>query len=136
MTRPQPPSGVSAPTTAQLPDGTVIELEPLARTICERFYAQYPEELERSGITGAAWCRHDNQYLLAWAIQDARDHTVLLVEQAVWLADVLEHRGFPTAQLVGNLEIAAAVVRGESDLKSLAEPAAFALQQAANACKQ
>ena len=135
MTRP-PPSGASVPTTAQLSDGTLIELEPLARTICERFYARYPEELERSGETGAAWCRHDNQYLLAWAVQDARDHTVLLVEQALWLADVLEHRGFPTAQLIGNLEIAADVVRQESKLKSLAEPSADAFRRAANACRQ
>lgn len=128
------PSGASAPTTAQLSDGSVIELEPIAREICARFYDRYPHELERSGEAGTEWCRHDNQYLLAWAIQDARDGTVLLVEQAVWLAGVLETRGFPVEQLIGNLQIAAEITRGIPGLRDLAEPSADALLLAAAAC--
>jgi len=129
------PSGASAPTTAQLSDGSLIELEPIAREICARFYNRYPQELERSGEAGTEWCRHDNQYLLAWAIQDARDGTVLLGEQAVWLASVLEPRGFPVEQLIGNLQIAAEIVRGHAGLRDLAEPSADSLLLAAAACR-
>ncbi len=129
------PSGASAPTTAQLADGSVIDLEPIAREICAQFYDRYPHELERSGDVGTEWCRHDNQYLLAWAIQDARDGTVLLVEQAVWLAGVLETRGFPVEQLIGNLQIAAEIARSLSELRDLAEPSADALLLAAAACR-
>ncbi len=56
---------------------------------------------------------HDNQYLLAWAIQDARDRTGGFVEQALWFRDVLDHRGFPVERLARDLEIAAELV-GES----------------------
>jgi hypothetical protein len=116
-----------------LSDTHAIDLRPLARDVCERFYRRFPEELERSGEDGAAWCRHDNLYLLAWAIQEARDGTVVLVDQAIWLARVLANRDFPLALLVGNLELAAEVVRTCTELGALAGPAADALTAGAAA---
>jgi hypothetical protein len=127
------PSGASAPATAELPDGTVVDLVAVAREVCSRFYARYPEEYERSGDAGVDWCGHDNQYLIAWAIQDARDGTVALPEQAVWLAGVLASRDFPIDRLVGNLLIAAEVTRNWDALGCVAEPSADALAAAAAA---
>jgi hypothetical protein len=67
------------------------------------------------------WCLHDNQYLLAWAIQDTRDATVVLSEQATWLAAVLNARDFPIARLARDLEIAAEVLRTSPVLGDLAQ---------------
>ena len=132
MTR---PSGASAPSTAVHSDGTVIELYPLAAEICVRFYNRFPEELARSGDAGTDWCRHDNQYLLAWAIQEARDGTISLAEQAVWLARVLGNRGFPVEQLAEDLVIASDFVRDMDELGVLGEPAAQALAAGAVAVR-
>lgn len=82
-----------------------------ARAICRRYHAEFPDEEERYGDAGRAWCVHDNQYLLAWAFQDARDGTVDVTAQARWLAGVLEARGFPVERLARDLEIASDVVR-------------------------
>lgn len=95
----RPPGGASAPTTSLTPGGAIIDLQSLAREICRRFYIRFPDELKRSGDTGTAWCQHDNQYLLAWPIQEARDGTITFVDQSVWLARVLHSRGFPIEQL-------------------------------------
>lgn len=105
-----PPSGAQPPTQAQTSTGAEIELAPLAGEICRRYRAEFPDEDARYGRAGHAWCLHDNQYLLAWAVQDARDGTVVLDDQALWLADVLHARGFPVDRLARDLEIAAAVV--------------------------
>lgn len=110
MSRPMPPSGASPPTQARTASGGAIELTPLAQDICRRYDLEFPDERERYGPAGRAWCLHDNLYLLAWAIQDARDGTVKLEEQVAWLADVLDSRGFPVPRLARDLEIAAAVV--------------------------
>ncbi len=56
-----------------MPDGTAIDLRPLAREICARYREGFPDEQERYGASGVRWCLHDNQYLLASALQDARD---------------------------------------------------------------
>jgi hypothetical protein len=109
MSRPAPPSGANPPTEARTAAGAVVDLLPLAREICSRYRAEFPDEHERYGPAGEAWCLHDNQYLLAWAIQDARDGSVDLVEQALWLRDILNHRGFPVERLARDLEIAAGV---------------------------
>lgn len=130
------PSGASAPTSALLADGTPIDLEPLAAEICRRFYLRYPEELERSGESGTEWCRHDNQYLLAWAIQDARDDTLVLGEQSAWLANVLDSRGFPLERFSGNLRIAAEIIRERAAAGPLSERCAELLDQAAAACDE
>jgi hypothetical protein len=107
MTRPAPPSGSPPPTHALTAGGEAVDLVAIAAEICVRYRAQFPDERRRYGPAGDAWCRHDNQYLLAWAIQDVRDGTVDLVEQACWLASVLHARDFPVDRLAWDLELAA-----------------------------
>jgi hypothetical protein len=108
--RPAPPSGAPPPRVAELADGTEIDLEALAREICERYRAEYPDEAERYGEAGVLWCRHDNQHLLNWAVLHTRGF-VVLDEQVAWLAKVLEAREFPLDRLARDLELAASVVR-------------------------
>jgi hypothetical protein len=107
--RPAPPSGQPPPRVAALADGTEVDLEALAREICERYRAEYPDEEERYGEAGQAWCRHDNQHLVNWAVLHTRAF-VGLDEQVAWLAKVLEAREFPLDRLARNLEIGAEVV--------------------------
>jgi hypothetical protein len=107
-----PPTGAPPPVETKTPSGAAVDLVAMAREICRRYQAEFPDEGKRYGAAGEAWCLHDNQYLLAWAIEDARDSSVDLLEQALWLRDVLDRRGFPVARLARNLEIAAAVAAG------------------------
>ena len=107
--RPAPPSGAPPPRVAELADGTEIDLEALAREICERYRAEYPDEEERYGEAGVLWCRHDNQHLLNWAVLHTRGF-VVLDEQVAWLAKVLEAREFPLDRLARNLDLGADVV--------------------------
>jgi hypothetical protein len=131
MSRPTPPSGANPPAQTLTAAGDAIELVPLAQDICSRYRSEFPDEDQRYGPAGQAWCLHDNLYLLAWAIQDARDGTVELGEQVVWLADVLDSRGFPVARLARDLEIAAAVVLDGVPHRTLARDAAARLLAAA-----
>jgi len=133
VTRPAPPSGAAPPDRSFRSDGTAIELRPLAGEICQRYRAEFPDEAERYGPAGDLWCRHDNQYLLAWAIQEARDGTVALSEQALWLARVLQARDFPIPRLVRDLEIAGDVARDSMALGELAGATADLLTVAARA---
>lgn len=121
MSRREPPGGAPPPAHAFSSDGTPIDLLPLAREICARYRQEFPDEEERYGPAGMEWCLHDNQYLLAWAIQDARDATVVLSDQATWLAGVLKARDFPIARLARDLEIAGEVLRTSPVLGDLAE---------------
>lgn len=107
--RPAPPSGQPPPARAELADGTQLDLEALAREVCDRYRAEYPDEEERYGEAGMQWCRHDNQHLVNWAVLDTREY-VVLDEQVAWLAKVLEAREFPLDRLARNLDIAAGVV--------------------------
>ena len=119
-----PPSGGSAPPAeAALPDGEVIDLAPLARTISARLRAEYPDEEERYGTAGFDWCVHDNQWLLRWAAEDVAIGHGYFARNVRWLANVLDKRGYPLERLARNLEIAAAVVGQESDGRSAIEPA-------------
>ena len=106
-TRPAPPSGTPPPAVAPLPDGAELDLLPLARSICERYDAEFPDERERYGPAGQQWCVHDNRWLLLWAVMDAEFGTVDLSRQVEWLARVLEARDFPLDRLARDLEIAA-----------------------------
>jgi hypothetical protein len=107
--RPAPPSGQPPPVSAKLADGRALDLEALARDVCDRYRAEFPDEQGRYGEAGVQWCRHDNQHLLNWAVLDTRDY-VVLDEQVAWLAKVLEAREFPLDRLARDLDIAAAVV--------------------------
>jgi hypothetical protein len=86
-----------------------IELAPLAREICRRYRDEFPDEAERYGDVGIAWCVHDNQHILNWAV-GARNGYVELQGELAWLARVLEARDFPLDRLARNLDIAAEVV--------------------------
>lgn len=131
MSRPSPPSGAEPPKQARTASGGAVDLLPLAEEICHRYRLEFPDERERYGAAGEAWCLHDNQYLLAWAIQDARDQTVVLGEQVAWLARVLDARGFPVLRLARDLEIAAAVVAQSIPDGALAADVAAKLIEAA-----
>jgi hypothetical protein len=89
-----------------------VALLPLAEEICRRYRAEFPDERERYGEAGIAWCVHDNQHLLSWGAAEV-DGLYTMDRQVTWLADVLEARDFPVDRLARNLDIAAAVA-GES----------------------
>lgn len=107
----RPPSGTPPPTLEELPDGTTVHLLPLAEEVCRRYRQEFPEEDQRYGDAGLAWCLHDNQYLLDWALLHLSG-TADLFEELAWLADVLEARDFPVERLARDLDIAAQVVAG------------------------
>jgi hypothetical protein len=132
MRRVDPPSGAPPPQRAKHSDGTPIDLEAIAERVCERYRREFPDEGDRYGEAGITWCLHDNQYILAWAVQDARDGTVRLAEQTEWLARVLGSRGFPVARLVRNLEIASEAVHGDGELGALAADVSRLLVEAAD----
>lgn len=102
------PSGTPAPTVAALGDDQ-LDLRVLADQVCERYHGHYTDEQERYGDAGREWCRHDNQWLISWAVGDVLG-VIDLDEQASWLARVLHAREFPIDRLVHNLRIAADVV--------------------------
>lgn len=107
--RPAPPSGMAPPIVAELPDGSAVELRPLAATVTDRHLSRHPEDVERYGAELArAWGVHDNQHLLNWAIGD-----IDLLGQVAWLARVLDARGYPVASLADNLMTGADVVAEE-----------------------
>ena len=104
-----PPSGHPPPTEARLRDDVVVPLVPIAQEICRRYRAEFPDEQERYGDAGIAWCVHDNQHLLFWGA-GAVDGWVDMGREVGWLADVLAARDFPLARLARNLDLAAEVV--------------------------
>lgn len=88
--------------------GQTFDLQPLAQRICERYYQEFPDEHDRYEGAGVAWCHHDNQWLLSWAVDDVLG-VVDLDQQAAWLARVLDARGFPLDRLARDLEIASVI---------------------------
>ena len=108
--RPAPPSGQPPPRTATLANGTELDLDALARDVCARYRAEYPDEEERYGEAGELWCRHDNQHLVNWAVLHTQGY-LELEAQVAWLAKVLEAREFPLDRLARDLDLAAEVVR-------------------------
>lgn len=103
------PSGAAAPIDVKAPDGTVVDVRDLAKEVCRRYRDEFPDEEQRYGDAGRAWCLHDNQYLLHWAFLDAQG-TTSLGEQVGWLARVLAARDFPLDRLARDLELCAEVV--------------------------
>jgi hypothetical protein len=105
----EPPSGAPAPVTAELRDGEELDLRALAHAICRRYRHEFPDEQARYGDAGMAWCVHDNQHLLNWAVAEANGYGGF-ERQLTWLAGVLEARDFPLERLARDLDIAAAVL--------------------------
>ena len=102
------PSGAAPPTSATLA-GREIELGPLAEAVADRYFEEFPEDLERYGDAARAWEVHDTSYCLHWAALDVEGFASLDREIA-WLSNVLRTRGFPLEHLARNLELAADVV--------------------------
>lgn len=127
-----PEGGEEAPrVSSPLAGGEVLDLVALATAICERYRREYPDEWERYGDAGIAWCVHDNQHLLNWATETVNGDLDIRQEVA-WLATVLESRNFPTDRLARGLDIGADVVScrvggpGGRDLAAvLADTASF-----------
>ena len=115
----EPPSGPPPPATAELRDGTTLDLRALAEAICARYGAEFGDEQERYGDAGMAWCLHDNQHIVNWAVTEANGFGGF-DRQLDWLAGVLEARDFPLDRLARDLEIAASVL-DERDLRHPAE---------------
>jgi hypothetical protein len=105
-----PPSGQLPPVEAHLRDGTTVSLAGLAAEASERHLARHPEEIARHGPYTADWCRHDLQWVLAWAVQDADGQPLDLLDQLDWLARILVARDYPAASLADALDELAAVV--------------------------
>ena len=103
-----PPSGQPPPERAQTASGREVALRTVAEEVCRRYRAEFPDEQDRYGDAGIAWCVHDNQHILNWAFLDDRGW-VVLDDQIDWLARVLSARDFPLERLVRNLELAAEV---------------------------
>jgi len=107
----RPPSGRPAPDRAILMGGEApIDLVALAEEVCRRYREEFPDEQERYGEAGLAWCVHDNQHVLAWAV-GARNGYVDLNRELGALARTLEEREFPVERLARDLDIGAEVVR-------------------------
>lgn len=107
-----PPSGYPPPGLARTAEGDALSLRALAEKICLRYRAEFPDEQERYGDAGIAWCVHDNQHILNWVALESHGF-VDLEERLAWLARVLEAREFPLERLARNLELAAEVVRDD-----------------------
>jgi len=97
-----------APTSAPLGDRR-IDLPPLAEAVADRYFDEFPEDLERYGEAARAWEIHDTCHCLQWALLDA-EGLADLERQVAWLTSVLSARDFPLDHLARNLELAADVV--------------------------
>ena len=111
-----PPSGQGPPDEVRLRDGTAIGVAGPAAIASDRHLARHPEELARYGPHTRAWCRHDLQWVLSWAVQEADGQPVELLAQIDWLARVLGARGYPLASLADALdELAGVAVESRLD---------------------
>lgn len=106
----QPPRGAKPPTSIYVGDGDVLDSLPLATEMARRYGVEFPDEQERYGDAGRAWCVHDNLHLLNWAAETVRGYDNMQ-RQVAWLAGVLESRGYPLSRLARNLDIGADVIR-------------------------
>ena len=98
------------PPRAILPDGQVLDLHALAAEISAEHLTRHPDDLARYGEAGRAWCVHDNQHLLNWAVLDVCGG-LDFGPQVAWLSGVLGSRGYPLASLADDLRVAAETVR-------------------------
>jgi len=92
------------------PHGRWIDLVAIARKTCVAYDREFPDERERYGPAGAAWCRHDSQHLLNWAVLSLTQDLDYERELA-WLARILEARDFPLSRLARCLELLAQTTR-------------------------
>jgi hypothetical protein len=78
----------------------------LAQTICDRYYAEFPDHDERYGDRGRGYCAHDNAYLVAWLVDalGTAGHGSFATN-VEWLRGLLEARGFPLDAFRRNLQL-------------------------------
>jgi hypothetical protein len=119
------PSGSPPPTAVTLGEHK-IELAPLLEAIADRYFAEFPGDLERYGTAARDWELHDTAHCLNWAALDVRGFASL-DRNIHWLASILRARDFPVEQLARNLEIAAEVCD-----EQLSDAVAARLRNAAN----
>lgn len=126
MNRLEPPSGAEPPHSAKRKSGEDLPLDPIARAVCDEYFAEFPDDRERYGPAGDQWCVHDTLYLLAWAIAEHDWSDLVLDDQVRWLADVLAARNFPLEQLARHLNLAAVIVaqRGDDGVAALLQRSA------------
>ena len=124
MSRTAPPSGAEPPHVAPRGDGSETDLDPIAAAVCSRYFDEFPDDLERYGDAGRAWCVHDSLWLLAWAIADNDFGDVSLAGQVRWLAGVLSAREFPVDRLARHLELLADALAQDASAALLREAAA------------
>ena len=101
------PSGSPAPATVTLEDRR-IPLAPLLEAVADRYFAEFPGDLERYGDPARDWELHDTAHCVNWAALDVKGFASL-DDNITWLANVLRARDFPLEQLARNLELAADV---------------------------
>lgn len=122
---------MAPPATARRGAGT-IDLARLAALASDRHLDAFPDERERYGADVAeAWCRHDLQHVLNWAVADVDRGDEDLLEQVRWLVGVLDARDYDTRRLDPAFRTLAAVVdeTGDTALADrLREAAAEALR--------
>jgi hypothetical protein len=113
------------PTSVEL-DGERLELTPLAEAVAERYFAEFPEDLERYGDAAMPWEIHDTLHTLNWAVLDVAG-LASLEKNMVWLATVLVARDFPLEHLARNVELCADVV-GDDRVAAVLRAAATAVR--------
>jgi hypothetical protein len=101
------PGGSAPPSTVTL-EGRRIELAPLLGAVADRYFAEFPGDLERYGDAARDWELHDTAHCVNWAVLDVKGFAVL-DRNVSWLANVLRARHFPVGQLARNLDLAADV---------------------------
>jgi hypothetical protein len=124
------PGGLAPPAEARLPDGRVVELVEPAAEVCRRYSEEFADEEARYGEAWMPWCRHDNQHILNWAVEDVGGLNDL-DRHLDWLWGVLAARDFPVDRLPRNLELGADVMaeRGEDEVATRLRQAAGRLRQ-------
>ena len=85
-------------------------MTPLAEAVADRYFEEFPGDIDRYGDAAREWEVHDTLHCLNWALLDVKGYTSL-EKQALWLAGILRARDFPVEQLARNLELAADVMR-------------------------
>jgi hypothetical protein len=111
MTR--PPGGSPPPAEVKLADREVV-LAPLLEQVADRYFEEFPDDLERYGDAARQWELHDTAHCINWAALDVMGYTSLH-RNISWLAKVLRARAFPVEQLARNLELAADVCQDALD---------------------
>jgi hypothetical protein len=99
---------MAPPSSATLPDGSQVDLYALAVKVTEIHLERHPEDAERYGHLAWAWCVHDTQHLMSWAVGDLQ-----FARQLRWLAGILDARGYPLGNLFDCVRACASVLRQE-----------------------